>query len=255
MTTSRSKTKKTSTKPSAPQPNGANGNTDWGFVERILTTPAARTVYLWGRPGLGKTYAAIYLGRVEDGVYCITLTEDTCAAELRGHFVPKGNQMVWHDGPFVTAMRQGARLVVNEITHAPPEVHTLLHPVLESRRTAEITLPTNEIIRPAPGFHVVAADNGSPKELPFALQDRFDCDLEITEPHPEAYERLDPRLQKAARHALVLEDDRHVSLRRWLTVQRFLDDGFNLEDACRASFGRERGAQIYDAILVRCSHD
>ena len=40
------------------------------------------------------------------------LTEDTAAAELRGHFLPRGKELIWHDGPFTAAMRQGARLVV-----------------------------------------------------------------------------------------------------------------------------------------------
>ena len=99
---------------------------DWKLVERVLAADSIRTLYLYGPPGIGKTYCAYTKGRLDNGVYAVTLTEDTPAAELRGHYMPKGNEMLWHDGPFTLAMREGSGLVINEISYATPEVLALL---------------------------------------------------------------------------------------------------------------------------------
>lgn len=235
-------------KPDNRQGNSKKG-TDWAMVERLLTTETVRTFYLWGPPGIGKTHTAFSKGRIDRGVFAVTLTEDTSAAELRGQYFPAGGEMVWHDGPFTRAMRLGARLVVNELSHGTPEAHSLLHPVLESIATARLTLPSNETVQPAPGFHVICTDNASPMDLPESLRDRFDSVLEIDEPHPEALALLDEPLRRAAQRSFALEPERRVSLRSWLAIQRLLAE-FSLADACRAVLGRERGSQVYEAIVL-----
>ena len=223
--------------------------TDWSFVEQLLSLALVRMTYMWGPPGIGKTYSSLHTGRIENGVYAVTLTEDTPVAELRGHYLPVGNEMVWRDGPIITAMREGARLVLNEISHAPPEAMSFMYPVLESEETAQLTLPTNETVRPAEGFHVVVTDNLPPDELPGPVKDRFDCTIEIGEPHPAALDRLSPTLRRAALRCFDLEDERRVSIRGWLAVER-LKDELGLLPACRAVFGPKRGQQIHDAIVL-----
>ena len=222
--------------------------TDWGFIERVLSSPNVRTVYLWGRPGLGKTYSAYHVG-LRGPVYAITLTEETSSSELRGHYLPKGREMPWHDGPATLAMREGARLVINELTHGSPDVLSLLHPLLENPDTARLTLPTGETVRPAPGYQLFATDNLPPEDLPEALRDRFDCIIEVREPHPAALARLDERLRGPALRSLMLEADRRISLRGWFSVQRLMPE-FGVKGACLAVFGPARGAQIHDGILL-----
>jgi MoxR-like ATPase len=231
------------------QPERRNEATNWKLVEEVLRSPGVRTAYLHGPPGIGKTYCAFHCGRIDAGVFAVTLTEETPASELRGHYVPKGRELVWQDGPFVAAMRSGARLVVNELTHGSPDAFSFLLPILESIETAQLTLPTNETVRPAPGFHVVATDNAPPDELPFALQDRFDCILDISEPHPAALERLRAPLRRIATRSFALEPERRISLRGWLALQR-LEGEMGLGEACSAVFGIERGAQVHDAIVL-----
>ena len=242
---------------STKDPKNRNKNTahrtarvDWPLVERVLSTKLIRSVYLYGPPGIGKTYSAYHKGRTEDGVYACTLTEETPALELRGTWLPNAEGLVWHDGPVARAMREGARLVLNEISHASDDVLAFLYPVIESPETARVTLPTNETLTPSPGFSVVVTDNLPPDDLPPALQDRFETILEVTEPHPEALSRLSPDLREAARRSFALEADRRVSLRAWLMLERLRPE-FGLEEACIIVFGAERGSQIHDALHFR----
>jgi Holliday junction resolvasome RuvABC ATP-dependent DNA helicase subunit len=223
----------------------------WTMVEEVLESDAVRTFYLWGPPGGGKTYAGYHHGRIQAGFYAITLTDETTAAELRGHYIFKGGDAVWHDGPFVRAMREGKRLVINEITNASSDVLALLHPILEDFSTAMLTLPNRETIKPAAGFHVVATDNRAPEMLPEALKDRFDCCIHVEETNPEAYKVLPDDLRKVAQ-ATIGDPDRRISARGWIALDR-LRKQFGLGDACRLVFGLERGRMIHDALVVAMS--
>jgi MoxR-like ATPase len=222
--------------------------TDWTFTENLLRSENVRTAYIWGPPGLGKTYASYHVG-LRGPLYALTLTEETPAAELRGFYRPKGREMPWYDGPATLAMREGARLVINELTHGAPDVLSFLHPLLENPDTARVTLPTGETVRPAPGFQLLCTDNLPPEDLPEALRDRFDCILEIRQPHPEAILQLDENLREPALRSFDLDADRRISLRGWLSVQR-LSREFGTEAACLAVFGPGRGAQIYDGLIL-----
>ena len=221
----------------------------WILIDMALKSPRIRTMLIYGPPGTGKTYVALHSGRVGKGVYCITLTEETTAAELRGHYIPKGGDVVWHDGPFTRAMREGKRLVINEISHASADVLALLFPVLESWETAQLTLPTGETVCPEKGFHVVATDNQPPDQLPEALRDRFMATLRVTEPHPDALKALREDLRQVAEASVVITDGRRITARGWTNHEKLLDE-FGLEDACLLVFGPDRGPMIYDAIRL-----
>lgn len=225
----------------------------WPLIERALACAGLERIYLFGPPGVGKTYMAYAHGRIGRGVYACTLTQETAAAELRGTYLPQGNAIVWHDGPVIRAMKQGARLVLNELTHASDDALAFLYPVLEHPETARLTLPTGETVLPAQGFHVIATDNQAPDVLPPALQDRFDAQIEVSEPHPSALAKLAEPLRDAARRSFALGDERRVSLRSWLTLDRVRLE-LGLRDACLVVFGAERGTQLFDALSLAGMH-
>ena len=221
----------------------------WNFVERVLKSRFAHTVYLWGPPGVGKSFVACRAGLGDREVFSVTLTPETPAAELRGFWMPKGNEFVWQDGVFVEAMRKGARIVLNEISYASSDVIAILHPVLDSRETAQLTLPNLETIRPAEGFQVICTDNLPPDQLPGALQDRFKSVINVTGPHPDALARLPEDLREAALRTFDLDEDRAVSVRGWLAVHAF-EGEFDRKTAMHAVFGFERGEQIFRATVL-----
>lgn len=221
----------------------------WELVNRVLACTSVRHVYLYGPPGVGKTHCAIHAGSRDGGAYAITLTQEMPASELRGHWVPRGNEFVWMDGPIVRAMREGALVVLNELLHASDDALSFLYPVLERPETARITLPTSETITPAEGFRVIVTENRPATDLPPALRDRFDVVLEIDEPHPDALAALSPLLREAAKRTFALEEDRRVSVRPYGVLDRLrLEIG--LEDACTVVFGPQRGSQIFDALIL-----
>jgi MoxR-like ATPase len=222
---------------------------DWTLVEELLASPDAHTLYLSGPPGIGKTYTAYRSGLKGREVFSISLTPETPSAELRGFWVPKGNEFVWQDGVFIDAMRKGARVVINEIAHASHDVIAILHPILESRKTAQLTLPNLETVSPAEGFQIVCTDNLPIEQLPEALRDRFNCSLHVSHPHPDSLAALSEHLREAALRTFDLESDRAVSIRGWLSVQAF-EAEFGLQKACRAVFGHERGEQIFRATVL-----
>ncbi|NNL65205.1 MAG: AAA domain-containing protein [Myxococcales bacterium] len=230
----------------------ANGTpqVDWDFVERCLGARGIRTVYFHGPPGLGKTYAAYNKGNLTSAPYAVTLTEETPSAELRGFWAPRGGELVWQDGPVVRALREGARLVINELACASPDVLAFLYPILESRETARLTLPTGETVEPAPGFAVICTSNEPPEALPEALRDRFDCTILIDAPHPEALRRLSPELRQAALQTFDLDPDRALSLRAWIKVEELREE-LGLRDACIAVFGAERGRHVHEALTMK----
>ena len=224
--------------------------TDWEFIERVLGDVHTRTVFLGGRPGTGKTYTAMRSGLTnERNVYSITMTPETPASELRGFWMPKGSEFVWQDGIFLKAMREGARVVINEIAHASHDVLAFLYPVLESKDTAAISLPNAETVVPSPGFQVICTDNVEFEYLPDAIKDRFDSKLFVDTPHPAAIARLDEKFQEAARRSFALDEERRTSIRGWLKVQDFAET-MGLQDAFRAVFGPDQGHHLYTETML-----
>lgn len=187
----------------------------WTVAQAVISV--SRRVLFFGKPGTGKTYTAIHEGLAEgQSVYNITVTPDTPMAEFRGHFIQKGGDFVWHDGPGTAAWRTGSRLVINEIDQASEDLLTFLYALMDDPEFAEYTLPTDEVIRPKDGFQIIATMNGDPEDLPPALQDRLPVQIEIKEMHPDALTTLPEDLREPARNsALAPSSDRSISIRMW----------------------------------------
>jgi MoxR-like ATPase len=216
----------------------------WDLVEAVVQL--SPRVLLHGPTGTGKTHVANHSGN-PTSVYNVTATEDTPAAEFRGHFVPKDGNFLWMDGPVVRAMRAGSRLVVNEIDQSSGDLLTFFYAVLDDPGMAAVTLPTGEVVRPGEGFSVVGTMNGSPKSLPAPLRDRFAVSIYINEPHPKAVELLPPHLRDFARNGTAAPDeDRRTSVRA-LAEFTVLSKRIGEKHAAEAIFGK-RAQTVLNAL-------
>lgn len=153
-------------------------------------------VLLYGPPGTGKTHLAMVAGTTgKDNVYRVNMTEDTPAAELRGHYVPTGaGAWEWQDGPAMRVFRNGGRLVIDEITRATDDALSFTLAILDGHK---VTLPTGEHVYPHPDMTVWATTNDGPEALTDALADRFTVRIECNEVNPEALATLPANIAKA----------------------------------------------------------
>ncbi len=211
----------------------------WSELETVINVGVHTLLY--GPPGTGKTHAA-----QSADAFSITLTAETPAAELRGHYVPKGNEFVWQDGPAITAWRKGCTLVLNEIDQASGDALTFLHAILDDPTMAQITLPTGETVRPTEGFRAIATMNGVPADLPPALLDRFMARVVVNEPHPDALQNLTSAA--TVRATIGKTDESRVSLRQAKAFD-YLTTALGEELACRAVFGA-RAKEIHAAVKL-----
>lgn len=220
----------------------------WDLVASVIRH--SRSTLLYGPPGTGKSHAAHTADRDGRPLFSVTLTPDTPAAELRGHYVPVGDEFRWQDGPAIRAWREGGRLVINEIDHAGGDSLSFLLACLDSPETACLTLPTGELVRPSKAFQAVATMNGDPdQDLPPALRDRFPVAIEINEAHPAGIAQLPDDLRAAAQGSVVATDPaRRLTLRAWLAFAA-LRGRIGAEAAAQAVF-RSRANDVLDALRI-----
>jgi MoxR-like ATPase len=194
---------------------------DWDEIEKVIASGSAPRVLLFGPPGTGKTHlGSTKTNGEKQEVFSVTVTPEMSAAEIRGHYVPKGDGFRWIDGPGVAAWRKGGRLVLNEIDQASSDVMTMLHVILDDPQFARLTLPNEELelVRPAPGFTVVATMNAEKPDtvLPAALYDRFPVQIHVKTVNPKALAGLPTEFRAAASELAAHTDpNRRIGLRAW----------------------------------------
>ena len=220
----------------------------WDLVGSVIEH--SRTTLLHGPSGTGKSHAAHGADLGGRALYSVTLTPDTPAAELRGHYVPVGSEFRWQDGPAIRAWREGARLVINEVDHAGGDALSFLLNCLDTPDTACLTLPNGEMVRPHKDFQAVATMNGNPdQDLPPALRDRFPVCIEITEAHPAGIASLPQDLQAAAQGSVVASDPaRRLTLRAWMAFAG-LRERIGAAAAAQAVF-QARAQDVLDALRI-----
>lgn len=230
----------------------------WAIAQGMIEAGAKRML-LYGPPGVGKSFTPWKVSqRLKATFHSVTLTDMTPMAELRGHFVIRGMDSVWHDGILVRSWRDSHKnrtiMVLNEIDHVGADAESFLHNFLDDPEMARIYLPTGEEITPG-NIQVVATMNGEPEDLADALRDRFTVKVEITQPHPEAIQALPENLRDFARR-MILEPKNpaeRMSLRAFNDFVRLVEGTdkktSSVVQAARAIFGA-RGDDVVQAFRV-----
>jgi len=223
----------------------------WKLFDAIIG--ATPRVLLYGKPGTGKTYQANTTNLEGRETYNITLTQDSSASEVLGHYIlNEEGGMDWLDGVGIQAWKDGARLVINEIDHAGVDVQSFLHALLDDPEFAKFTLPNKnkEQVRPQPNFQVVATMNGVPEDLPEALLDRFPVRINIDKVHPKALESLPKKL----RAVYADYNDGDFSVRKWVALGQLMDKEVPLDYALQTIFP-DNYDEIADALVVSHADD
>jgi MoxR-like ATPase len=220
--------------------------TNWELSKLLLKH--SRRILKYGPPSTGKSHIAIHEPHTGP-IYNVTITDEMPSAELRGHYIPKGGEFIWQDGPALRAWRDGGRLVINELDKANGDILSFLLAYLDDNGTAVMTLPTGETVRPHPQFQAVATMNGRPDDLPEALQTRFPVRIEVLDPNPAAIASLPEDLQEAARGSCINPDPQlRITLRSWFEFA-FLRGRIGKAYAAEAVFGT-RAADVLAGLTL-----
>jgi hypothetical protein len=171
-------------------------NAQWHELLHVLCSSFSGElirILLLGPPGTGKSKTSLVLTKTP---YRVTMTEGMGVEDLIGMYQLIKGETVWVDGPVVRAMKEGTRILIDEVDHHPTEVGSLLYALLDD--SPSIMLPTGEEVTAKAGYGVIATTNSNVTALPEAVLDRFEAILSAIQPHPDALAMFEQASQRDA---------------------------------------------------------
>ena len=115
---------------------------------------------LFGPTGVGKTSLVLQIAaRIKQPVVRVNLNGQVSVSDLVGSIGLSKDGTVWNDGALPRAMRNGYWLVLDEIDFGPPDVLSLLYPVLEAKPRLCLKEHNGEVVEAHPNFRVFATGN------------------------------------------------------------------------------------------------
>lgn len=114
-------------------------------------------VFITGLSGNGKTLMVEQVcSQLNRKFVRVNITIETDEDDLVGGFRLQEGNTVWHYGPVVEAMKEGAVLLLDEVDLASNRI-MCLQPILEGKPL--FIKKINEVVQPASGFTVIATAN------------------------------------------------------------------------------------------------
>jgi len=115
---------------------------------------------LFGPTGVGKTSLVLQnAARIKQPVVRVNLNGQVSVSDLVGSIGLSKVGTIWNDGALPRAMRNGYWLVLDEIDFGPPDVLSLLYPVLEAKPRLCLKEHNGEVVEAHPNFRVFATGN------------------------------------------------------------------------------------------------
>jgi len=126
-------------------------------LEMIVKSKTFYPVFITGLSGNGKTTMVEQVAaKLKRDCIRVNVSVETDEEDLIGGNTLQDGNIIYREGPVLTAMRRGAILLIDEIDRGSNKL-MCLQSVLEGK--AYFNKKTGEVIRPAEGFTVVATAN------------------------------------------------------------------------------------------------
>ena len=126
-------------------------------LEMILKSKTFYPVFITGLSGNGKTTMVEQVAaKLKRDCIRVNISVETDEEDLIGGNTLQDGNVIYREGPVLTAMRRGAILLIDEIDRGSNKL-MCLQSVLEGK--AYFNKKTGEVIRPAQGFNVIATAN------------------------------------------------------------------------------------------------
>jgi hypothetical protein len=130
---------------------------DFDLISKIIESKLFYPIFITGLSGNGKTFgveqACAHHNRE---LFRVNITIETDEDDLLGGFRLVNDSTKWFDGPVIRAMKSGGVLLLDEVDLGSNKL-LCLQPVLEGKGI--LLKKINQVIKPAPGFTVVATAN------------------------------------------------------------------------------------------------
>jgi len=126
-------------------------------MKKILSSKIFYPVFITGLSGNGKTYGSQQLcAQLKRECITVPITIETDESDLLGDKTLVDGNVVFSQGPVVDAMERGAVLILDEIDLASNKI-MCLQSIIDGKGV--YLKKDNRMVRPAPGFTVIATAN------------------------------------------------------------------------------------------------
>jgi MoxR-like ATPase len=207
----------------------------WGShtdVKKIIASDKFYPIYIEGLSGNGKSMMVEQSCAQDNKQYVrVQVNPATDEDDLIGGFRLVDGQTEWFDGPVISAMRKGAKLLLDEIDRGTNKI-MCLQGIMEGK--PYLIKKTGEVVVPAKGFNILATGNtkGRGSEdgrfvaagiIDEAFLERFPATIEQGYPNASIEKKI---LLKHMQKFGAIDADFAEKLVSWAeTIRKTFDDG------------------------------